>query len=227
MKNVTLMTVAVATLAGVAASTASANVVLASLRYDSLSGNYDATTQSFSAFAVDGPSLRTTGDTSRLIGPTGTATFNPGFVSAANPADFRVDVTAIPTANPNRRTGSGTFSAIDVDGDTIAGNISGTWIRQNGFIFFNGALSNVFVTPAGSSAANLTFDGDNGSWDLNLLAPQPYSGAIVQLVFNAPNFFSSSFSDRATGVTAQLIPTPGALALVGLAGLVATRRRAR
>jgi hypothetical protein len=228
MKNMTLYAVALAAVAGGVASTASANVVLATLRYDSLSGNYNAGTQTFNAFAADTGTLRTTGDTARLIGPTpGTASFAPGFVSGVDPADFRLNVTAIPTANPNRRTGAGTFVATDVDGDTISGSIAGTWIRSSGFIFFNGALSDVVITPAGAAAVNLSFDGNVGGWDLDLLAPQPYSGAIVQLVFNAPNFFSQDFTDRATGVTAQLIPTPGTLALAGLAGLIVGRRRAR
>jgi hypothetical protein len=211
-----------------AASTASANVVLVSLRYDSLAGSYSTATQEFQARAADTATLRSTGAVSRLVGPTGTAQFEPGFVSGPSPADFQINVPAIPTGNPNIRLGvGGTFVATDADGDTISGSVNGTWINGGpGFIYFNGTLTNVIVTPNGAGPANSSFDGTNGgSWGFDLPAPSPYEGAIVQLVFGAPSFFTQDFADRATGVTAQLIPTPGALALLGLGGLLAARRR--
>jgi uncharacterized protein (TIGR03382 family) len=52
-----------------------------------------------------------------------------------------------------------------------------------------------------------------------------FEGAIVNLVFGATDFFQTSFAERATGVTAQIIPAPGAMALLGLGGIVAGRRR--
>lgn len=202
--------------------------VLVTVRYDSLAGSYNSAMQLFTARAVDTAALRTTGAVSRLVPVAGTATFEPGFVSnPANPADFLLNVTAIPTGNPAIRTGSGSFVSTDRDGDTISGNINGTWRNGGpGFIFFNGTLNNVVITPAGQTPESMTFDGTlAGSWDLNLPAQPPYEGAIVQLVFGAPNFFFQDFNDRATGMTAQIVPTPGALALLGIGGLIAARRR--
>lgn len=202
--------------------------VLVTLRYDSLAGSYNSAMQLFTARAVDTAALRTTGAVSRLVPVAGTAQFEPGFVSnPGNPADFQLNVTAIPTGNPAIRTGTGAFVSTDRDGDTISGNISGTWRNGGpGFIFFNGTLNNVVITPAGQAPESMTFDGTaGGSWGLNLPAPSPYEGAIVQLVFGAPNFFFQDFSDRATGMTAQIVPAPGAMLLLGIGGLVATRRR--
>lgn len=211
-----------------AAGSANATVVLVSMRYDSLAGSYDAALQQFTARAVDTATLRTSGEVSRLVGPTGQAEFEPGFVSAANPADFNINVTAIPTANPNRRSGTGSFQSIDKDGDTISGTVSGTWIATPGYIFFNGYLTNVVVTASANEGTS--FDGTaSGSWDLNLPSPPPYEGAVVQLVFGGTpsTFFANSFQDRATGVTAQLIPTPASVALLGLGTVVAAGGRRR
>ncbi len=78
-----------------------------------------------------------------------------------------------------------------------------------------------------TGAADTTFNGMAGTaFEMNNWpAPQPFDGAIVQLTFGSPNFFETSFANRNTGVTMQQIPTPGALALLGLGGLAIARRR--
>lgn len=213
--------------AGSALSSTAFGDVIISGRYDSLGGSFNMGTQMFTAAAVDSATLQTSGAVSRLVAPMATANFQEGFVSGVDPANFAINVTAIPTINPNRRTGTGTFSSMDVDGDEITGTVTGTWINGGpGFIFFNGTLSNVLIIPAGIGAGNSSFDGTaTGSWAFNLGTPAPYEGAIVQLVFGAPSFFTQGFSDRATGVTFQLVPAPGALALMGLGAVAAFRRR--
>jgi len=210
--------------AGTALSSTALGDVIISGRYDSLAGSYNVGSQLFVAAAVDTATLRSSGAVSRLVAPVSTANFEEGFVSGANPAAFDLSVTAVPTANPNRRTGTGTFTSIDADGDILTGNIAGTWINGGpGFIYFNGTLNNVIINPAGLGS---TFDGTlAGSWGFNLGAATPYEGAIVQLVFGAPSFFTQDFSDRATGVTFQLVPAPGAMVLLGLGTLAAFRRR--
>lgn len=225
IKNRLGVVAGVAVLAATAGS-ANAAVVLVSLAYNSLAGSYDAALQQFTARAVDTADIRTSGSVSRLVDPVGNAVFEPGFVSASNPADFNISVTATPTANPNRRSGIGAFSAVDADGDTISGTVSGTWLATPGFIFFNGFLTNVTITRSASEGTS--FNGtQSGAWDLNLPSPPPYEGAVVQLVFGGTpsTFFANSFTDRASNVTAQLIPTPASLALLSMGTLVAIRRR--
>jgi uncharacterized protein (TIGR03382 family) len=204
---------------------ASATDVLVSMRYDSLAGSYNSALQQFNAHAVDTAALRTTGAVSRLVPVTGTALFQPGFVSGPDLADFVINISVVGVGPV--RSGSGTFVSKDRDGDMIAGDVAGTWVYGGpGFIFFNGTLSNVFVVPSGTEPQNATFDGSSsGSWNLALPAPMPYEGAIVQLVFGAPSFFDADFTDRATGVNIQLVPAPGAMSLMGLGALAMFRRR--
>lgn len=206
--------------AGLFASAAQAEV-LATLTYDDLGGSYNAGT--FSAVAVNTPFLHSSGDTSRLVGPnSATATFSPGFEGGADPAGFNLSLSVVPI-NAQTASGSGTFTAVDRDGDYITGTIAGTWYYPGpGFIFFNGALSNVTL----NAVTDNNFDGTGGgSWDMNLPGGPVFSGALVQLVFGGADFFQTPFGGRATGITAQIIPTPGSLALLGLGGLAALRRR--
>lgn len=213
----------IAAVAAVAGAGAIANAeVLVSMTYDDLSGSYNAGTGVFSAAAVDNAFLRSSGDASRLVPGAGNASFNAGFVSLATQSDFQLNCTVIPTG-PTTAIGTGTFTATDINGDTITGTISGSWGRPApGFIFFNGSLTNVTL----NSNSNGLFEGDSGgSWNMGLPAAAPYEGAIVQLVFGGTTFFTSNFTNRAVGVTAQIIPVPGAMALLGLGAVVAGRRR--
>jgi len=208
------------TVAGLAATSASADV-LATLTYDDLAGGYNA--GSFTASAVNNAFLRSSGNTSRLVGPgVASATFEPGFEGGLDPSSFNLTLSVVPI-NGQMASGAGTFTAVDRDGDFVTGQISGTWFYPGpGFIFFNGALSNVTLV----SVVNGTFDGTaGGAWDMNLPGGPVFSGALVQLVFGGANFFQTPFANRATGITAQIVPTPGSIALIGVAGLVGLRRR--
>jgi hypothetical protein len=205
--------------------------VIATISYDDLAGSYvqsaNPNVGQFTALAVNTASLQSAYEASRLVPGAASASFESGFVSnPLNPADFVLSV-SVNKISGTAATGSGTFSATDRDGDTITGNINGVWTFGGpGFIFFNGNLSNVFYTDNG--AADGTYDGtEGGQFGLNFPAAQPYVGSVVQLVFGQNNFFRSSFEDRATGGSMQIIPTPGSLALLGLSGIVAGRRRSR
>lgn len=206
--------------AGAASIGASANAdVIASLTYDDLSGSYNSGTQTFTAAAVNNAFLQTSGDTTRLVATQSNATFDPGFVSRSV-ANFVLNCSVVPTG-PFSATGVGAFTATDVDGSTITGTLNGVWGRPApGFIFFNGTLTNVTM-----QAADGTFNGEHGSWNTNFPSPAPYEGAIVQLVFGGSTFFTGNFSNRAVGITAQIVPSAGSLALLGLGGMVAGRRR--
>lgn len=218
----------VVAVAGIAAVASLANAdVIASFSYDDLAGSYSGTAGvgNFSAVAVDTTALQSSGDASRLVPAEGNAVFEAGFVSGANPADFQINVSVNVDA-PGHAVGAGTFTATDADGDTITGSIAGEWNLVGSFLAFSGNLSNVFLNDNGAS--DNMFNGTDGSstdWSMNLPGSAPFEGAIVNLVFGATDFFASNFEDRATGVTAQIIPAPGALALLGLGGIVTGRRR--
>lgn len=204
--------------AAFAAGTVNADVV-ATFTYDDLSGNYDNAGH-FVARAVDLPGLlQSSGATTNTV-TAQNADFAPGFVSrsAAN-AVINIGVSSFGVNGPNTALGSGSFTFTDVGGNTVSGNIAGDWSTAGfGILFFNGALSNVtFSSPV--------WVGEAGAWATNLPGGPPYDGAIVQLSFSGSGFFNNAFSDRATGSTLQLVPTPGALALMGLGGLAAARRR--
>ena len=136
-------------------------------------------------------------------------------------ASFVLSCTVVPLVPPFTASGSGSFTATDVDGDTISGTLNGVWGRPApGFIFFNGSLSNVRIVSNDNN-----FNGEVGAWDTRFPSPEPYEGAIVQLVFGGSTFFTGNFSNRAVGITAQIVPSAGSLALLGLGGLVVGRRR--
>lgn len=214
---------------GVLASAANADVI-ATFSYDDLAGTFTPVVPglgSFHAEAVDAGSLHSYGTSSRLVAPVGDADFGAGFVSQGT-ADFVIDVSVtVINATPGSEfgLGAGNFMATDADGDTITGDLNGFWTATlGGFLNFNGAMSNVFLNDNG--VGDGLFNGTlSGSWAMNLPGGPPYEGALVQLVMGASDFFQTGFADRATGVTAQITPAPGALALLGVGGLIAGRRR--
>ncbi len=217
---------------GGACTAASANTDLASFSYDSLAGSYTETggagsgIGNFSALAVNLPGLRSSGIVSRLVNPISDARFPRGFMGnvLAGSSDFQlnltVNVTGVGIAN-----GVGTFNIVDVDGDQLTGTVVGQWSSQTAsFITFQGALTNVVFVDNG--AADNTFDGLTGAVQMSPFpALSPFTGALVQLTFGAPSFFGTGFTNRNTAVSAQVIPAPAALALLGMGGLVAGRRR--
>jgi hypothetical protein len=227
-------TAVIVALAGGAITSANAEVI-ATVSYHDLAGNYvqssNPSVGSFSAVAVNTANLQSSYEASRLVPVSETASFEAGFVSNPfNPADFQITL-SVNKVNSTLATGAGSFTATDRDGDTITGNLSGAWtFGGGGFIFFNGNLSNVVYTDNG--AADNTFDGtEGGDFGMNFNAVPPFAGSVVQLVFGGPGstgFFTQSFSDRATGGSMQIVPSPGSIALLGLGGLAfASRRRSR
>jgi len=214
-----------AVVAGGLTASANAEVVLVSMTFDDLAGSYSTSTGMFTAMAVNTSSLRSSGDVSRLVVPEGTAAFSPGFVSQADQGNFVLSIAVGSLSLSGTRSGLGSFTVTDADGDTITGAINGSWRNLGlGFIAFDGVLENVYVNDNG--AQDGTFNGSNGgAWDLDLNAAEPYTGALVQLVLGANGFFSSNFTNRATGVTAQIVPAPGSVALLGLGVAIAARRK--
>lgn len=210
-----IMSIVIAGAAGLSASAAFANPIV-SATYNDLSGSWNGST--FTAAAVDAGQLRSSGSVARLVAPIGTADFQPGFVSAANPANITLNLSSTPTMDPDTRDGVGSFTITDADGSTITGDISGQWFNGFTAVFFNGALSNVLFNGA-------SFDGTNSGSFSTLFGGGVFDGAITQLELQNTNFFVSNFADVNTQESLLITPTPGALGLLGLGGLAMARRR--
>ncbi len=208
-----------------AAGSASADVIL-TWGFTELNGTYNNITKEFTAKAENNGNLQTTGDVSRLVSTTGTALFQDGFVSGADSADYQMNISVFNKVG-NTAQGTGTVTITDKNGDTIYADITGDWISPGfGIVYFNGLLNNVVVTD---NSGDGTFDGPGGgSFSSDFSAYSSLNGALVQLFTRTGvGFFNTSFSNVTTLVSANVVPTPGSLALVGIAGVLAVRRRSR
>ncbi len=198
---------------------------LVTFTYTNLSGGYTDNgnnTGLFTAVAANNAVLRTDGSVTRVNGPgAGTAVFNPGFLGGSA-ADFRIDLSVFAKNNIfGTASGAGHFTAWDRLGNRLDGDLSGDWINFGGATFFNGAISNSVFTPLFGGA----FVGDTGFFASNVPG-QPLDGSLVQLFLDAPGgFFNGDFREVSTGVAGQLVPSASSLALMGLGGLIAGRRR--
>ncbi len=205
--------------AGTAVSTASAGAIL-TFGFTDLSGSFDVGTSVMQALAVDTQSLATSGDVTRLASPGGTANFDTGFVtrSANANVDLMMTLSSITAVTADA---TGTIVITDDDGDTITATLNGMFSTPGaGITFFTGYLSDVFLTGT-------EFNGtDGGAFGTDLPGQEPYDGAVVQLFINSGGgFFDTNFSDQSIQLDGIIIPTPGSMALIGLAGLVGVRRR--
>lgn len=217
----------VTALVAVAGGIATANAdVISTLTYDDLAGSWNSGAGLFTAVAVDqgAAGLQSAGEASRLIAPENSASFDVGFTSRTT-ASFTMSLTATVTGDPAVKNGVGSFTAVDVNGDSITGSLDGQWLDLgNGFVAYNGTVSNAFFNNPSQDGK---FDGEAGSF-FNMLFPTgqgPYEGAAAALVLNAGSFFTQDFQNATTGSLIQIVPAPGSLALLGLAGLTAGRRR--
>ncbi len=207
----TLMSVsAVALLAG------GASAQLISFTYSDLTGSYSTGTTTYMATA----GASTSGDVSRLDASPGTAEFDTGTFPHAS-ADFMISM-SVSSITGTSAAGNGTVVINDANGDSITANVDGTFNLVGGAIFYSGILSNAFF---GDESSDGSFDGVSSGSFVNPVPAGPYDGSIVELFFNPGSFFSADFSNQTTLVDGLLIPAPGALALLGLGGFAARRRR--
>ena len=142
----------------------------------------------------------------------GNTTGDPGFTGTSwsgTPASAAA--TTIP-ANAGWYTGDPT----SVDNNT---EIMGAW--AGGFSRANSAYVSGFNAGAGATAA-----ATNGIWCAHLVVAGNNKVIGVDFTFAA----EASIKDGVTGATTQsrysFVPTPGAIALLGVAGLASRRRRA-
>lgn len=201
---------------------------LVTFTYTNLAGRYAynaiGDTGQFNASAVSNGSLQTDGSVSLVPGAgAGTAVFNPGFTSRTI-ASFDIDISFFNRVG-NMASGNGSFTARDTVGNTLVGQLAGDWVMFGGAVFFNGAIRGAMLY---SYTGNPMFTGETGSWNMGTpMALQPLDGSIVQIHLSEPvnSMMNADFREISVGVAGQLIPTPASMALLGLGGLVATRRR--
>ena len=196
--------------------------------FTELDGNYDG-----GSIFTTSTQEATSGDVSRIVPAAGTAVFDNGDAVGSPPtypnswfhlgtmADYSMTMTLsnITANSADVAAGSG-FTITDADGDTITGDINGTWTNFSGFAGFQGMLSNVQLHDNGVQDG--TFDGPSGGsflLDFSGYGIPPYQGAIVTLEtgewFNVGNAWADP---QSTLVTASIIPAPGAV-LLGVLGL--------
>jgi uncharacterized protein (TIGR03382 family) len=220
MKNrANLALVAAAGSLALTAASASAGVIL-TYGFTELDGSYvaaDANNGVFTATAVNNANLATEGDVTRLLPPgDGTAAYDHGFFGSAFGGAGSITMTVARSGT----AGTGTYTVTDFNGDTLTGTLSGDWIFLGGATFFNGVIDGVFSNGGGqfngASVAPTSFTSIMGPMD---------GGVTILFTNNNADFFGSSFTGVSTLVQANYVPTPGAMALVGLGGLVAVRRR--
>lgn len=207
--------------AGIAlCASASAGVIL-TFGFTELSGTYtaaDANNGLFTAIAVNNANLSSEGDVTRLLPPgDGTAAYDHSFYGSSfgGLADVAFNISRTGT------TGAGTFTVTDTDGDTITGTLSGEWIALGGATFFNGVIGGQFVTNGGDNAFN------GASSIATSLTPimGTLDGGVTILFTNAnADFFGSSFAGVSVLTSANFVPTPGTMALLGLAAAFGARR---
>jgi len=223
MKNrANLVLVAAAGSLALTAASASAGVIL-TFGFTELNGRYvaaDANNGVFTANAVNTVDLASEGDVTRLLPPgDGTAAYDHGFFGSGFGGLAGISFTLTRTG----LTGAGTYAVSDIDGDILSGTLSGDWIFLGGATFFNGVIDGTFTDVGaqdglfnGPSVPPTSFTQIVGSMD----------GGITLLFTNDnADFFGSSFTGVSTLAQANFVPTPGTVALIGIGGLVAGRRR--
>jgi len=202
---------------------------LVTFTYTNLAGQYAYNvgndTGVFHASAVSNGALQTDGSVSLVPGlGAGTAVFDPGFTSRTF-ASFDIDINFFARVG-NMASGNGSFTAKDVFGNVLTGQLAGDWVMFGGAVFFNGAIRNAVLIPQGT--APMAFTGEHGSWGMGVpMALQPLDGSIVQIHLSEPvnSNMNADFREISVGVAGQLIPTPASMALMGFGGLIAARRR--
>ncbi len=176
----------------------------------------------------------TTGDVYRNVAPAGVANWVSGSWNVGGTLeDFQIDMT-ITGATATSAAGTGMFTLKDIQGDTIAGNIDGTWQNLGGSGFFQGALSNVTYT----AVVNDAFNAHTGTVSMSFASDQPWQeGTLIELTASGAWFTSAgalkTFNVKGGSLDATVdgvlkhTPAPGALILVlcGATSVAGLKRR--
>lgn len=176
-------------------------------------------------------SSETIGSVTDSVPPTTTAAFLWG-IGMGTLGGFDLSMTIDNIAgtgtwlDPYSADGSGSFTITDIDGDTITGNLAGTWEHTGSSNNFTGTLSGITFN---NESGDWTFEGHLGSFaDMSFLTIPPYHGTLIQLTAaGLPWFGLDSWENQIGGsVDASVLPVPTAVVL-GMLGLSAAGLKLR
>jgi hypothetical protein len=192
--------------------------------YGSLNATYDGA----GSFTTAINPVLSSGSVSRVQVPQGVANFIAG--SWGLGGDFTIAMT-ISNITATSAKGVGSFINTDVDGDTITGNLAGTWAPlppppapQATSNIFAGLLSNVAYNDNG--ALDDSFDGHLNSISMSYIQPEPWRGTIIELTTTGTWFGEGAFTTNQGSVDASVVPVPAAV-LLGFFGLSAAGLKLR
>jgi hypothetical protein len=160
----------------------------------------------------------TSGSVTRLQTPQSVANFLDGQWGLGG--DFSLYMT-LTNITGTSALGSGSFAIWDTTGDTISGDLSGSWSRVGGSNVFSGALTGVSFA---NNSSDGYFDGHLGSASMSFPQPIPWHGSIIQLSTTS-NWFNLGdvFTTDSGSIDASVVPLPAAVVLgvlgLGVAGL--------
>ena len=208
-------------------SVAPAKADLFSFSFDNLQTVWTSGTGVLTADKTTDPITGTIGSVTRWEPPTDRAKFDWTIPGRALIGDFYLTMTLssiVSTVGSESAYATGSFTIEDTDAvfDTITGDISGTWTRDDGdqANVFAGALSNVLWTDNNGIG---DFDGHADvvgptSVSMNVSAVQPWRGTLIELTATAPWFNVDTFDVTGGSVDATIVPVPAAviLAILGL-----------
>lgn len=227
-KNQITAAAALLVLSGTALAQSNSPAVV-TFTYTDLNGTYvgGAPGGTFTARASSIVPLVSSGTVSRILPAANIAVFNAGFEATVGSSADAVFTISVFNKTAFTAQGLGQMVLTDFDGDQIVAGINGTWVTTfGGRTFFNGNLTQVtFVNNSGSNRFNAS--AIDPGFDMFFFNNGSLTGALVQLqiIRAGLGFFNTPFTNNAVQTSGQIIPTPGAVALVGFGGLIAARRR--
>lgn len=214
-----------AALASVAGA-ANAQDLAATFGFTDMGANWNASDGVLNIGADHAGNISTTGDLTNYFGGglPATALFANAFADGSTSADsqFNMDLSNITATSADA---TGTFTITDINGDTLSGSYTGTWVNQFGFGFFDGEV--VAASYNDVESGNNVFEGTAGQ---TFAVPVADLTGGLSMLLQMPEWFDSNngnFNARTTQLDGILVtvPTPGSLALLGLGGIVAGRRK--
>lgn len=220
--TMTLGAAALMTIAGAAQAD-----LAATFGYTDMGANWNSVSSQLVIGAEDNVNLSTSGDLTNYLGAgfSSTALFNDGFADGSTSADSQFEM-SLSNITANSADATGSFTITDINGDTLTGVYVGTWTNQFGFGFFDGEITAAVYNDIESG--NNVFEGNAGQ---TFAVPTDAMQGGLSMLLQMPEWFSAqgvNFEARTTqldGILVSNVPAPGALALMGLGGIIAGRRR--